>query len=68
VPPLKLPTFAPMPQKPAKQPNQSLDGRVRVLEDHADRMHVWGTSLIRALMGWSKQLDDLFNRGSVKRL
>jgi hypothetical protein len=68
VPTLKLPTFAPIPGKPARMPHESLDARTKALEDHVDRIQEWAVSLNRSLTAWSKQLDDLFNRGSVKRL
>lgn len=68
MPPLKLPLLPMVPTKPPRAAGQSYEDRLRALEQYVDRHNEWAISLTRSIMAWSKQLNDLFNIGSVKRL
>ena len=65
---LKLPTLPPAPMRPAKYPGQTPEERIKSLEQYSDTINNWAISLTRALMAWSKQVNDLYNFGSIKRL
>jgi len=68
MPPLKLPAFAAVPAKPPRVQHQNLEQRVKALEEYTDRLNSWAIGTVISLTAWSKQLNDLFNIGSVKRL
>lgn len=65
---LKQPIIPALPTKPARAQSMTLEQRVKYLEEYTDRLNTWAVAISRSLTAYTKQLNDLFNRGSVKRL
>jgi len=54
--------------KPPPGSNPTVEQRVRNMEEYEKRLTDWAVALSRSLSAYTKQMDDLFNRGSIKRL